>query len=115
MRGDWRNLLLDGADTEAAAEAILQSYSHVDDEDAAVFSLAFAAAQMETGRLQAAVRDKALAIIAAGGDVQRWAAEDRALAHQREQVLDRLAAKLRGPQAETEAASRRHPLPSRLP
>src|SRR4051812_28961019 len=101
VRGDWRDHLLDGAETEAAATAVLRSYEHAreDEDDAVVFWLALAAAQMETGRLQDDVRDRALAIIAEGGDVARWEEEDPALARQRQQVLDRLATKLRGPQS----------------
>jgi hypothetical protein len=61
--------------------------------------MALAAAQFETGRLRPEVRDRALAIIEAGGDVARWREDgDEVLARQRERVLERLAAKLRGPQ-----------------
>jgi len=64
-----------------------------------VFWLALAAAQMETGRLLPEVRDRALRIIDAGGDVERWREDgDESLARQRARVLERLAAKLRGPQ-----------------
>jgi hypothetical protein len=64
-----------------------------------VFWLALAAAQMETGRLLPEVRDRALRIIDAGGDVDRWREDgDESLARQRARVLERLAAKLRGPQ-----------------
>lgn len=101
VRGDWRELLLDGRETEGAAEELLSSYQHAveDPDDSVVFWLALAAAQMETGRLQATVKDKALAIIEAGGDVARWEEEDPSLARQRQKVLDRLATKLQGPQS----------------
>jgi hypothetical protein len=105
-------LLLDGRETEDAALELRESYQYaVDDPDASViFWLAFAAAQMETGRLQADVRDKALSIVDAGGDVARWAEEDATLARQREQVLHRLAAKLRGPQPKPKRLRRAKPL-----
>jgi hypothetical protein len=61
--------------------------------------MALAASQMETGRLLPDVRDRALAIIDAGGDVELWRGlGDASLARRRAQVLERLAAKLRGPQ-----------------
>jgi hypothetical protein len=112
VRGDWRELLLDGMETDAAADAMLRSYQHAveDEDDATIFWLALAAAQTETGRLQDSVRDKALTIIAAGGDVERWAEEDQALARQRQQVLDRLAGKLRGPQPKPKRLRRQKPL-----
>jgi hypothetical protein len=61
--------------------------------------MALAAAQMETGRLLPEVRDRALQIIDAGGDVDRWREDgDESLARQRARVLERLAVKLRGQQ-----------------
>jgi hypothetical protein len=61
--------------------------------------MALAATQMETGRLLPDVRDRALQIIDAGGDVDTWyELGDESLARQRARVLERLAAKLRGPQ-----------------
>jgi hypothetical protein len=112
VRGNWRELLLDGHDTDAAAEQMMRSYQHAiaDEDDVTVFWLAFAAAQIETGRLQDSVKEKALAIIAAGGDVGRWAEEDPTLARQREQVLDRLATKLRGRQAQPKRLRRQKSL-----
>jgi hypothetical protein len=112
VRGDWRELLLDGRETEAAAEELLSSYQHAveDPDESVVFWLALAAAQMETGRLQVTVRDKALAIIEAGGDVERWEEDDPSLARQRRKVLDRLATKLQGPQSKPKRLRRQKPL-----
>lgn len=53
---------------------------------------------MQTGRLQDSVRDRALAIIEQGGDVDRWREESATLGRQREKVLRTLGEKLRGPQ-----------------
>jgi hypothetical protein len=37
VRGDWRELLLDGHETDAAAEELLRCYQHaVDDPDASI-------------------------------------------------------------------------------
>src|SRR4051812_18604342 len=99
VREDWRDLILDGVDAAAASQKLIDDYAPArqDPDDAPVFWLALAAAQMETGRLQDDARDRALAVIDAGGDVQRWQQEDPALGRQREKVLTRLADKLRGP------------------
>jgi hypothetical protein len=75
-----------------------------------VFWLAFAAAQIETGRRADDVRDRALEIIDRGGDIARWEAEDPSLARRRQRVLERLAAKLRGPQPKPKRLRRSKPL-----
>lgn len=100
VRADWREGILDGETSEELTAKLISSHeARADDtDDAAVFWLALAAAQYETGRLTHLVRDKALEIIASGSDVARWEAEDPALAKQREQVLSRLKNKLVGPQ-----------------
>jgi hypothetical protein len=100
VRGAWRDAILDGLDAKTATERLNAAFEDAreDVEDGPVFCLALAAAQMETGRLLPDVRDRALDLIDAGGDVQRWAEEDEALGRRRRRVLDRLAEKLRGPQ-----------------
>lgn len=100
VRGDWREAILDGADAASATQALEVAYAAAiaDEDDSVIFWLALAAAQMETGGLLDAVRDRAVAIIDAGGDVERWREESEGLANQRAKVLDRLRAKLVGPQ-----------------
>lgn len=100
VRGDWRDAILEGATVEDATSQLIRGYEGTlaDMDESKVFWLALAAAQMETGRLLAEVRDRALTIIDEGGDVARWAEQDGNLARQRERVLARLAEKLRGPQ-----------------
>jgi hypothetical protein len=101
IRDEWRNAVLDGLSAEDATQRLLESFDeYLEDADTEkLFWMALAAAQMETGRLLPEVRDRALAIIDAGGDVDRWREDgDASLARQRERVLERLAAKLRGPQ-----------------
>lgn len=100
IRGDWREAIVDGEDPAEVTRRLVDRYGQDgrDPDERIVFWLALAAAQMETGRLDAAVRDRALALIDAGGDVARWREEGEALARQRERVLRRLAEQLRGPQ-----------------
>ena len=101
VRDAWRAAIIDGLAAAAATSRVLETFADgvLDDPDESkVFWLALAAAQFESGRLEAAVRDRALAIIDGGGDVARWEEEDAVLARQREKVLERLALKLRGPQ-----------------
>jgi hypothetical protein len=101
VRGEWRDAVLDGAEPEAATQRIVDEFGDalVDEDDAPRFWIALAAAQMETGRLQPEIRDRALSTIASGGDVPRWQSEGNIrAARQRAKVLERLAEKLRGPQ-----------------
>jgi hypothetical protein len=98
VRGDWREAILAGQDPAAATETLEAAYADQGPDDAIIFWLALAAAQMETGRLLDRVRDRAVAIIDAGADVERWQEESDGLARQRAKVLDRLRKKLVGPQ-----------------
>jgi hypothetical protein len=101
VRGAWRDAVLEGADAEDATRQLIDGFSDAlaDEDDAPLFWIALAAAQMETGRLQPEIRDHALSIIASGGDVARWENEGNLRsARERSKVLQRLAEKLRGPQ-----------------
>lgn len=101
VRDVWRETLMDGLDGEAATARVFQKFTHVfaDEDEVVVGWVALAAAQMQTGRLQPTVRDRALEIIEAGGDVEQWRlGPTPALARQREKALQALAEKLRGPQ-----------------
>jgi hypothetical protein len=74
IRDEWRDTILEGLSAEDATQRLLESFDEYL-EDAItekLFWMALAAAQMETGRLLPEVRDRALAIIDAGGDVDRW-------------------------------------------
>jgi hypothetical protein len=100
VRGDWRKALMDGLDAEEATAYVRSRHRDLlgDPEDSRLFWLALAATQSETGRLQADVRDRALGIIAAGGDLHRWQDSGSAAVDRRRRVLEQLAANLRGPQ-----------------
>jgi hypothetical protein len=98
VRGEWRDAIIEGLTAEEVSDRLKTSFEHAlaDEDESKIFWLALAAAQMETGSLLEDVRDRALRIIDAGGDVARWAEEDEGLARQRQRVLNRLAEKLRG-------------------
>ena len=101
VRDEWREAILDGLSPEDATQRLLETFDdYLEEADTErLFWMALAAAQMETGRLLPDVCDRALAIIDGGGDVDRWREYgDESLARQRARVLERLAAKLRGPQ-----------------
>ena len=97
VREAWRDAVLETGDADAAFATVAKTFeADIDDsEDAAVFWIALAAAQYETGRLGDEVRDRALMIIDRGDDLARWDDADRA---KRAKVLERLRGKLSGPQ-----------------
>jgi hypothetical protein len=100
IRGYWQDGLQDGESPEVLTQRLIKKYAaEIDDPDESViFWLALAASQFETGYLQTEIRDKALTILKAGGDISRWAEEDATLAGKRKLILEELAAKLSGPQ-----------------
>lgn len=112
IRGEWRDAIIDGDDPDKVTARFISRWAQDDteSEQAVIFWLALAAAQMETGRLDPAVRDRALAIIDTGGDLARWREEAESLARHREKVLSRLAEKLRGPQPKPKVLRRATPL-----
>jgi hypothetical protein len=100
IRDDWREAIWDGLSPEEATARLTERYREVreDPDEGPLFWIALAAAQQRTGRFLPAVRDQALALIEAGGDVWRFAEEDPKLGRRRQQALEELAAKMRGPQ-----------------
>ncbi|HEX6715368.1 MAG TPA: hypothetical protein VF066_18395 [Thermoleophilaceae bacterium] len=92
-RDEWRDALIEGEEPRAISERLVERLGG--DSDDTDFWTGLAAAQFETGHLQEDVRDRTLALIAAGGDLELW--EDGEYAA-RKRALERLAEKLRGPQ-----------------
>jgi hypothetical protein len=113
IRHEWREAIIDGASPLEATEKLLDEYRVIlvdpldlpesiryplDPDDSIVFWLALAAVQAETGRLQPDVRNRALALIDAGGDLHRWEESGEAAVRARRSALERLAHTLRRPQ-----------------
>jgi len=100
VRDDWQEALLDSLTPEHATGRVLEKHADAlaDADDGVLVWLALAAAQAKTGRLQANVRDQALAILEAGGDLVQWEESGVDAVARRRRALDRLAATLRGPQ-----------------
>ena len=98
VRGEYRELLEDGTPDAEALQKILRSFAQdVDDPDnGTCFWTGLAAAQMEVGRLDPAVRDRAVAVIDAGGDLHMW--DETGSANKRRAVLAKLRGRLLGPQ-----------------
>jgi hypothetical protein len=97
IRAQYRSLVEGGATGEEATDRVLADWGRLadDEEDGVQIWLGLAAAQSQLGRLEDRVRDRAVAIIDAGADLDRWqedAPEDvpsrrRAIATLRRQLL----------------------------
>lgn len=111
VRGDWRDAILDGGDPAQVTRQLIGRYSAAADDqgEAGVFWLALAAAQLETGRLDDAVRDRALEVIDRNVDLARWREQHPSLARRRERALQRLAEGLRGPPPQPKRLRRSQP------
>src|SRR6202049_1904435 len=98
VRGEYRELLEDGTPDAEALQRVLRSFANKgDDPDSGPFFwTGLAAAQMELGRLNPAVRDRTVAVIDAGGDLHMW--DETGLATKRRAVLAKLRGQLIGPQ-----------------
>lgn len=112
IRADWREALEDGLAPEAATSALIAKYHARElgrDDDGATFWIALAAAQTLTGRLQPEVKQRALEVIAAGGDVDRFDVDAVRMGRKRAAALADLATALRGPQRQPTVIRRPRP------
>lgn len=97
VRATYRELIEDGLPDDAARLKIEQEFAHSsgDPDNRASFWTAFAATQMELGRLDIRVRDQAIAVIDAGGDLHMWDGKQQL---SRRAAFEKLRGKLLGPQ-----------------
>lgn len=77
IRDSWKELLGESLSPEQATKVIIKNYGAElnDPEEKLVFWLALAASQWKTGRLQLAVKDKALQIIDSKENLKYWKAK----------------------------------------
>jgi hypothetical protein len=99
VRAQYRELIEDGVEDAEATQQVLESFQeYVDDEDdGPVVWLALAVSQSQVGRLSPEVRDKALSVIDAGADLERWSHDPQRL-EQRRVVLAKARSQLLGAQ-----------------
>jgi hypothetical protein len=100
VRSTYREVLEDGGTDEEAQQAVLDEFNEAlyDIEEGPVIWLALAYTQSKLGRLNRKVRDRALAVIASGQDLERWKDVGERAVRQRAAVLDKIRRQLEGPQ-----------------
>jgi hypothetical protein len=96
VRAQFRREIEDGKSPTAARKAVLQVWGEVltDADDGPIIWMALAATQLERKCLEKEVREKALAVLDAGGDVERWREAGPKDFKARKAVLSRLRARL---------------------
>jgi hypothetical protein len=98
IRDHYRQLLEDGTEDGAATQVTLKKFGPYLEGSDSIALIAFAVTQSKLGRLDADVRDRALAIIDAGADLAVWERENPKLLPKRRMVLEKARAHLTGPQ-----------------
>ncbi|MFD7983393.1 hypothetical protein ACFV4M_08435 [Kitasatospora indigofera] len=115
VRDAFRDALRAGADAQEAEARVLDAFAEelADPDERAVVRLALADTQSRLGRLTPSARREALALLDAGGDLERHREAGAAEVRRRAAVLRRLRTRLEGPQPEPRPLPARRPTPAR--
>ncbi|MGI8854722.1 MAG: immunity 26/phosphotriesterase HocA family protein [Thermomicrobiales bacterium] len=116
VRAIFEDALVARASITKATGIVLNEYadSLEDKDDGTVIYLALAALQCEYGKLQSAIRDRALAIIDNGEGLARWEDAGPESLAERKEVLSRLGARILDP-APPKPVRRKPQRPRKLP
>jgi len=98
IRDHYRELLEDGAEDNAATRLVFEKFGAYLEESDGIALLAFAVTQSKLGRLDADIRDRALAALDRGADLETWERDNPKLAPKRRAVLEKARSQLTGPQ-----------------
>jgi len=96
VRGDYRELIEDGVDDAEATRKIIAKYQKwFDDPESGTAALVgFAVTQSKIGRLDPSIRDRAIALIDRGGDLDVWARDSPKDLGKRKDALEKARAQL---------------------
>ena len=111
VRDAYREALDAGTDAEGARARVLNAFAEelAGPDEGVVVRLALADTQFRLGRLGESARREALAVLDAGGDLERWREAGAAEVRRRTAVLQRLRARLESPQPEPRPVRARRP------
>ena len=98
IRDHYRALIEDGVEDAAATRLTAEKFRECLEEPDGIALVAFAITQSTVGRLDADIRDRALAVLDRGADLEVWALDNPKLLPKRRAVLDKARAQLVGPQ-----------------
>jgi hypothetical protein len=98
IRDHYRELLEDGIEDAVATRTIFEKFRAYLEESEGIALLALAVTQSKLGRLDPDIRDRALAALDGGADLEVWERENPKLLPKRRAVLEKARAQLTGPQ-----------------
>jgi hypothetical protein len=98
IRTEYRELLEDEVPDDVAMQRVIERYEHLDPDEEHVLWLALAAVQSQVGRLDDAVKARALAVIESGQGLDLWRESGPSELSKRNAALAKLQEKLTGPQ-----------------
>ncbi len=98
VRDHYRELLEDGIEDSAATQQTVEKFRAYLDEPEGIALLALAVTQSTLGRLDSDIRDRALAVIDRGADLEVWERENPKQLAKRRGTLEKARAQLLGPQ-----------------
>jgi hypothetical protein len=98
VRDHYRELLEDGVEDAAATQLTVERFRAYLGESDGVALLAFAVTQSKLGRLDPDIRDRALAVLDRGADLEVWERDNPKLLPKRRAMLEKARAQLTGQQ-----------------
>ena len=98
IRNYYRDLLEEGVDDAIATRRTLETFQTDVEEPGGIAIVALAVTQSKLGRLEADVRDRALAVLDSGADLEVWEEENPKLVPKRRAALENARAQLVGAQ-----------------
>jgi hypothetical protein len=114
VRDHYRELLEDLVEDDEATRLTIENFRAYMDEPDGVALLALAVTQSSLGRLDPDIKERALAVIERGGDLDAWEEENPRLLSKRRAVLEKARAQLTGPQPARKRLRRAKPALSGL-
>jgi hypothetical protein len=98
VRDHYLELVEDGVEDGAATQLTVERFRASLEESDGVALLAFAVTQSKIGRLDPDIRDRALAVLDRGADLEMWERANPKLLPKRRAILEKARAQLTGPQ-----------------
>ena len=98
VRDHYRQLLEDGVEDGDATRLTVEAFREYLEESSGIALLAFAVTQSKLGRLDPDIRDRALAVLDRGADLEMWERDNPKLLPKRRAMLEKARAQLTGQQ-----------------
>ena len=108
VRDHYRELLEVGVEDNAATQQTIEKFHAYLEESDGIALLAFEVTQSKLGRLDPEIRDKALAVLDRGADLEKWERDNPKLVPKRRAMLEKARAQLTGQQPRGDDSGRRN-------